>query len=174
MVVEGPRATLADPLRVLVVDDNLDQADSLGMLLQFQRDIDVRVAYNGSAALQTALDFVPDVMLLDLAMPRVDGFHLAQLVREQKALSETILIALTGYAGDTFEETARTAGFTHYLLKPVDTRQLLALLRGARGQLHKNVEERRELVDDIAAMARRQSERAAEAAKHLRDRKATD
>jgi YesN/AraC family two-component response regulator len=107
-------------------------------------------------------------MLVDLGMPGMDGFRLAEFVRREESLQRTLLVAVTGYAGAAVEEEAQAAGFDHYLLKPVAIHQLLDLLRSARSVLRSHTEEHRDLVDDIAAMARRQSQTAVEAQEYLR------
>jgi CheY-like chemotaxis protein len=137
--------------RLLVVDDNHDAADSLGL-----------------SALSAALSLPPDAMLVDLRMPGMDGFRLAEFVRREESLRKTLLIAVTGLAGPAIERPVWAAGFDHYLLKPVTVYQILDLLRGARSLLRGHTEDRRELVDEIAEMARRQSEIAAAAENHLR------
>jgi len=157
----------SDSLRLLVVDDNHDAADSLGLLLGFH-DFNVQVAYDGAAALSAALAVAPDVMLVDLGMPRMDGFRLAELVRREESLQKTLLVAVTGYGGGAIEEAVRVAGFDHYLLKPVDLEHLLNLLRSARSLLRAHTEEQRNLVDELAEMARRQSEIAAAAEEYVR------
>jgi CheY-like chemotaxis protein len=157
----------SDPIRLLVVDDNHDAADSLGFLLRSYH-FDAQVAYDGISALSAALTVPPDAMLVDLRMPEMDGFRLAEFVRREESLRKTLLIAVTGLAGPAVEQAVRDAGFDHYLLKPVPIGQLLSLLRGARSLLRAHGEERRDLVDEIAEMARRQSEIAAAAEAHLR------
>jgi len=157
----------SDSTRLLIVDDNIDAADSLGILLRLHQ-FDVQVAYDGASALSAALATTPDAMLVDLGMPQMNGFRLAELIRREESLRKTLLIAVTGYGGGAVEDAVRVAGFDHYVLKPFDLHQLLALLRGARSMLRTYSEERRDLVDEIAEMARRQSEIAAAAEEHLR------
>src|SRR5262249_12244392 len=101
---------------------------------------------------------------------RMDGLCLARLVRAEKILGETLLVAITGHAGGGIEKQAKDAGFSHYLLKPVSVAGLLALLAESRLMLRASAEECRALTDEIAEAARRQSEIAAEAAKYLRGR----
>jgi CheY-like chemotaxis protein len=153
--------------RVLIVDDNLDAADCLSLLLGLHH-FNVQVAYDGASALSAALASPPDAMLVDLGMPRMDGFRLAELVRREHSLRNTLLVAVTGYGGGAIEESVRVAGFDHYLLKPFDICRLLDLLRDARHCLRSHTEERRDLVDEIAEMALRQREIAVAAEDHLR------
>jgi DNA-binding response OmpR family regulator len=158
---------MPDQSRLLVVDDDHDSADSLRLLLGLHH-FDVQVAYDGVSALSAALAAPPDAMLVDLSMPRMDGFRLAELVRREQSLQNTLLVAVTGHGGNAIEEAVRVAGFDYYLLKPFDICRLLDLLRGARSFLRAHTEEHRNLVDEIAEIARRQSEIAAAAYAHLR------
>ena len=121
---------IATSLRLLVVDDCRDAADSLSMVLQLHHH-EVRVTYDGESALQAALVAAPDVMLIDIAMPRMDGLRLARLVQEQTSLRDTVLIAVTGHAGSAVEQRAKAAGFAHFLAKPYAMEELLALLHPA-------------------------------------------
>jgi PAS domain S-box-containing protein len=109
--------------RILIVDDNQDAALSLAMLLRFQGH-EVRVAYDGSAALELATPYRPDVVLLDLGMPGMDGFEVARRWRSMPGSKSTVLAALTGW-GQTEDRTRTTAaGFDHHLVKPVDLKDL--------------------------------------------------
>jgi CheY-like chemotaxis protein len=158
----------SNSLRVLVVDDYHDAADSLSQVLGLHDEFTVQVAYDGTSALSAALALPPDAMLVDLGMTGMNGFQLAELVRREESLRKTLLVAVTGYGGGAVREAVRVAGFDYYLLKPFDVNSLLAVLRSARSLLGTHTEERRDLVDEIAELARRQSEIAAAAAEHLR------
>jgi CheY-like chemotaxis protein len=114
-------------LRVLVVDDNHDGADTLGALLRLWGH-DVRVAYDGIDGLQTARSYRPEVVLLDLALPRLDGYGLAERLHGSTELPQARLIAVTGLCGDRPQARCARAGFDHFLLKPVDPDQLHDLL----------------------------------------------
>jgi CheY-like chemotaxis protein len=113
-------------LRVLVVDDNRDAADSWSMLLKLWGH-DAGVAYEGGAALAMAADVWPDVMLVDIGMPRMDGFQLARHLRQQIRFTDTLLIAVTGWA-DQAHRLLWEDAFDHYLIKPVDPPALEILL----------------------------------------------
>lgn len=117
----GPRL-----LRVLVVDDCRDAADSLAMLVQIWGHIP-RVAYDGTAVLDMIATYQPDVLLLDIAMPGMDGFHLARRLRRETRFRDTLLIALTGY-GDKAHRLLWEEAFDHYLVKPVEFLTLEYLL----------------------------------------------
>ena len=113
--------------RVLVADDNRDAADSLAMLLELAGH-DVRVAYTGTVALSLAETFHPDVAVLDIGMPDIDGYTIARALRNKEGGAGIRLIALTGWGQDADKERARAAGFNHHLTKPVDPVMLEALV----------------------------------------------
>ena len=106
-------------LHVLVVDDNRDAAGSLCMLLRLW-GYDCRVAYDGVAGLRAARDYQPECLLLDLAMPGLDGFRLARAVRAQPGLERAKLIALTAFSDEAYVQCSREAGFDLHLVKPTD------------------------------------------------------
>lgn len=115
------------PLRVLVVDDNKDTADSLCMLAQIWGFQSER-AYDGVAALDMVSAYRPDVLLLDIAMPKMDGFRLAQQIREMAACKDILLIAITGHAGPEHRLQCERAGFDDFLIKPADPSAIMKLL----------------------------------------------
>jgi CheY-like chemotaxis protein len=112
---------------VLVVDDNQDDADTLCMLLRMW-GYDCRVAYDGAAGLRLACDFRPDCLLLDIAMPGMDGYALARKVREQPGLRHAKLVALTAYSDETHLQRSRDAGFDFLLTKTAEPSQVERLL----------------------------------------------
>jgi len=114
-------------LRVLIVDDSRDSADSLSMLVKLWEH-DSRVAYSGEAALQLAAAYQPDVMLLDLAMPKMDGCRLARQLRQQERFKDTLLVAMTGYGDEAYRLLSAEAGFGQYLVKPTEPATIEALL----------------------------------------------
>lgn len=115
------------PRRVLVVDDNLDAAEGLAMLLQLKGH-QVATAYDGEGAIDAAREFDPQVVLLDIGLPRLDGFEVARRLREQFPDRGMLLVALTGYGQERDRLRAREAGFDHHLLKPVRLELLEQLL----------------------------------------------
>jgi PAS domain S-box-containing protein len=123
------RAASPSGQRLLVVDDNKDAADSLAMLLRL-RGHEVRVAYDGSAALQLVKGYRPDLVFLDIGMPDVDGWEVARRLRRQPGLENVRLAALTGYGQEEDRRLSREAGIDHHLVKPVDPEALAALLAG--------------------------------------------
>jgi two-component system CheB/CheR fusion protein len=106
------------PCRVLVIDDCRDTIDSLAMLLQCWGH-DVRTAQDGTAALEIARTFAPDVVLLDLAMPGMDGFEVARRLRGELRLNDALVLALSGFGRDEDRVHALEAGCDRHLLKPV-------------------------------------------------------
>jgi signal transduction histidine kinase len=113
--------------RVLVVDDNLDAAASLGMLLKFL-GTEVQVANDGPAALAAIESYRPDVVLLDIGMPGMDGFEVARRIRENRNNDNLVLIALTGWGQAEDRNRTQAAGFDHHLVKPADITALQTVL----------------------------------------------
>lgn len=122
MPMEAP----ADARRILVVDDNADAADSLGMLLAVRGD-EVRIAYDGLEALAMESEFRPEVVLLDIGMPKLSGYDVARRIREIRGNS-VLIVAITGWGQDEDRQRARDAGFNYYFTKPVDFEMLLDLI----------------------------------------------
>lgn len=116
----------ASPHRLLVVDDNADAADSLAVLLRAWGH-EVRVAYDGHAAVDVARDYHPDTILLDLRLPGMDGYHTARQLRAA-GLEDAQLVAVTGYDDDADPKRSLEAGFDQLLTKPVDPQRLRDLL----------------------------------------------
>jgi CheY-like chemotaxis protein len=104
---------------VLVVDDNVGAADSIALLLKM-RGHEVRVTYDGPTALLIAQAFHPQVVLLDLGMPGMDGYEVARRLREQPGLQPAMLVALTGWGQDEDKRRSKEAGFDHHLVKPTE------------------------------------------------------
>ena len=116
-----------NPVRVLIVDDLVDAADSLALLLR-RLGYEVQATYDGASALRVAAEFVPQAILLDLALPKLDGFQIAARLRQETALQNMCLIALSGYGQADDVARTRSAGFDFHLLKPVNFEDLLRLL----------------------------------------------
>jgi CheY-like chemotaxis protein len=116
--------------RVLIVDDNEDAGDTLGILLQTLH-AEVRTVRNGPAALATIDGFDPDVVLLDIGMPFMDGYEVARRIRISRG-ENVLLIALTGWGQEEDVRRAEHAGFDHHLVKPPDLEKLGTLLSRAR------------------------------------------
>src|SRR6267378_1824529 len=109
--------------RVLVVDDNADHADSTALLLQ-RMGHDVRVVYSSPAALETAADFLPEVILMDIGLPLMDGYEVARRLRRHDRLKGVWMIAVSGYGQDSDRERSHAAGFNLHLVKPISPREL--------------------------------------------------
>ena len=124
---EGPAHMSPPSLRILVVDDNRDAADSLAMLLRTTGN-DIRTAYDGLEAVQVASEFRPDVVLLDIGLPKIDGHEVAQRIRKESWGRQMCLMAVTGWSDETDRARSRAAGFDHHLVKPLDPGHLAQLL----------------------------------------------
>jgi PAS domain S-box-containing protein len=120
-------AVPAQPKRVLVVDDNRDGAESLAMLLGIWGH-EVELAGDGGEALAAVCNRRPDVVLLDIGLPGMDGYQVAQRLRQLPGMGGTVLVALTGCGQDDDRRRAREAGFDAHMVKPVDPDQLERLL----------------------------------------------
>ncbi len=124
-----PDATpAARPRRILVADDNRDSADSMAMLLRLGGN-EVVVAYDGEEAVRSAEEFRPDVLLLDIGMPRLNGYEVAKQVRAMPWGRDALLIAATGWGQEEDRRRSMDTGFNAHLVKPVDHGALVALLR---------------------------------------------
>ncbi|HXU07838.1 MAG TPA: PAS domain S-box protein [Blastocatellia bacterium] len=121
------RAGGSQSRRVLVVDDNVDSAESLALWLRLVGH-EVRLVHEGLAALQEARVFMPEIVVLDIGLPDIDGYQVAELLRKEPGLEGTLLIALTGYGQDEDRQRCYDAGFDEHLIKPVDPALLEALL----------------------------------------------
>jgi len=123
----GPEDVLP-PRRILVVDDNRDAADSLGLLLEVL-GAEVRVARDGPEALEAYSAYDPAVVLLDIGMPGMDGYEVARRIRAQSPGPRPTIVALTGWGQENDRREAREAGFDHHLVKPAEIGALKELLR---------------------------------------------
>jgi DNA-binding response OmpR family regulator len=130
----GDEGSLAERLRLLVVDDNVDAADSLAMALRMSGQ-EVRVAYDGAAALTIAAEIQPEAVLLDIGMPVMDGYVVAKRLRETAGPERLLLIAVTGWGQDEDRRMSKEAGFDHHLVKPVDPGILVPLIARHRAEL---------------------------------------
>ncbi len=109
------------------MDDNVDIVTTLAMLVR-ESGYDVRTAYDGLKVLETALDYRPAVVLLDIGLPGMNGFEVAQQIRQQPTLKNTVLIAMTGYGKESDRQASKAAGFDYHLVKPGDLSKLLEIL----------------------------------------------
>jgi CheY-like chemotaxis protein len=122
-----PRAPASTAQRILVVDDNEDAAEMLAEILASQAYV-VRCAFDGPTALTIGAEFQPDVAILDIGLPVMDGFELAGRFAEHPELGKARLIALTGYGQREDHERSAAAGFAAHLVKPVEPELLLATI----------------------------------------------
>jgi CheY-like chemotaxis protein len=116
--------------RMLVVDDNVDAANALRYLLENDGH-EVRIAADGALGIALAREYKPDVLLLDLGLPRLSGYEIAKLVRSDDSLRNVVIIAITGYGQAEDRARAMASGFDHYLTKPVEFGELRRLFRVA-------------------------------------------
>jgi CheY-like chemotaxis protein len=128
---ERETAHAVDCHRVLVVDDNRDSAQSLATLLRLHGQ-EVAVGYDGDEALHKALEFQPDLVLLDIGMPNVNGYDACRMIREQPRNKDVMMVALTGWGQDEDRRKSKQAGFDAHLVKPVDYGVLVELLGSIR------------------------------------------
>lgn len=127
---EAARAASGEQLRILVVDDNLDAAETLSMLLEEIGHV-TKIEVDATKAVDSALAFHPDVAVLDIGMPHLNGFDLARCLRAEHALSELYIIALSGWGTDADRVKGESAGFHHHLTKPVVLNALTSALENA-------------------------------------------
>jgi signal transduction histidine kinase/BarA-like signal transduction histidine kinase len=128
-VIGWDAAALTGPRRhILVVDDNVDAAEALAELMR-EYGHDVSTAHDGRAAVDAARAHSPDLVLLDISMPDMDGYEVAKRLRGELALHDATLIALSGYGEERHRQLAREAGFDRHVTKPVDAAKLEQLLK---------------------------------------------
>lgn len=119
------------PFRVLVVEDNPDSAESLVLLLRMYGN-EVEIASDGLRGYRAAEAMKPEMMLLDIGLPEMNGYEVARRIREQPWGANVTLIALTGWGQDEDRRLAKEAGFDHHLVKPVDPAALMPLFEKLR------------------------------------------
>jgi DNA-binding response OmpR family regulator len=113
--------------RILVVDDSRDSADSLAMMLRIMGNL-VHTAHDGVEAVNVAATFKPDVVLLDIGLPLLNGFDAARRMRSQSGGNDMVIVALTGWGQEEDRRRSQEAGFDHHIVKPVDPVALEKLL----------------------------------------------
>jgi PAS domain S-box-containing protein len=125
--VEAPVTNVPTKRRILVVDDNADSAESLALLLRIQGN-DTQIARDGIEAVEKAAEYKPDVILLDIGMPGMNGYEACQAIRRESWGTEALVIAMTGWGQAEDRRRSAEAGFDHHLVKPIDHAELLRLL----------------------------------------------
>ena len=118
---------------ILIVDDSHDSANTLCSLFS-AHGYETHVAYDGTTALEAAKDHLPDVILLDLGMPRLDGVHLARFIREDEQLKDKVLIAITGYADEIHRSQCDAAGVDYVFPKPAAWEDLISTIDRLRSK----------------------------------------
>ncbi|HET6883254.1 MAG TPA: response regulator [Pirellulales bacterium] len=126
-----------ESLCILVIDDNCDAADVLGMLLRMLGHT-VHTAHSGAMGLDQIESIHPDLIFLDLGMPNIDGYEVARRVRQNPKLTDTRVIAVTGFVDQRRRDLAAEAGFDDYLIKPTNVNQLQEVIGRTRDLLVKN------------------------------------
>jgi CheY-like chemotaxis protein len=138
VVIEACQTDVSEPgadevakssLRIRIVDDNRDSADSLCMMLRIMGST-TRTTYDGFEAVSATEDFRPDVILLDIGLPKLDGFEACRRIRQQPGGASMIIVAQTGWGHDEDRQRTHDAGFDYHMVKPVDPRALMKLLAG--------------------------------------------
>jgi signal transduction histidine kinase/PAS domain-containing protein len=124
---EGEKGAAPTGRRILVVDDNRDAADSLGMLLRMMGN-EVHTAHDGLEAIGAAAAFQPDMVLLDLGLPKLNGYEAARRIRAQDGGTDMVLVAVTGWGQEDDRRRSKEAGFDHHMTKPVEFDALQKLL----------------------------------------------
>ena len=115
--------------RILVVDDNYDSALSLAMMLSIMGH-ETRTAHDGESAVETAEAFLPEVVLLDIGLPKLNGYEVAQRIRERPWGASMFLIAVTGWGQDEDRQRSSEVGLNVHMVKPVEPSELEKLLAG--------------------------------------------
>jgi signal transduction histidine kinase/DNA-binding response OmpR family regulator len=118
-------------LRVLVVDDNRDVADSTASVMRMN-GCDVHVAYDGKAALESVQRLRPDAVLLDIGLPTIDGYLVAEHIRAQPENGRTMIVAVSGYGQEQDRERSKSVGFDYHVVKPIDPTVLAGLVGSLR------------------------------------------
>jgi len=116
------------PRKILIADDNRDGADTLAIMLDFL-GFQTAVAYNGEEAVEAAQNFKPDVIVLDINMPVMNGYEAAKTIRRTLGHERAVLVALTAYDSPEAVQQAREAGFDLHLRKPMEGAQLSEVIR---------------------------------------------
>lgn len=122
-----PAADAFEPRRILVTDDNVDAALTLANLLGMLGH-EVRTAHDGAGAIEAAVAFRPDVIFLDIGMPRMDGYEACRRIRGLDQAPDPVIVALTGWGQAEDKRKAQEAGFDHHFTKPVDPARLEVLI----------------------------------------------
>lgn len=126
--MRGPSST---PLRVLIVDDNVDTAGSLSVLLRMWGH-EVRTTHDGLSAVDLSLEFRPDAVVLDIGLPHIDGFEVAERLRALPEFDRTLIVGSSGYSRESDRQRAVEVGINLYFVKPFDPWRLESILEAHR------------------------------------------
>ncbi|MFO1241758.1 MAG: response regulator [Rickettsiales bacterium] len=118
-------------LNILIVDDNEASAKTLGWMMELLEH-NVKLAHDGAAAIELAKSFQPDVVLLDIGLPGMNGYEVCTAMRKEPSLETTVFIAQTGWGQNEHRERSREAGFHYHLVKPIDMDELQRLIESLR------------------------------------------
>jgi CheY-like chemotaxis protein len=105
--------------RILIIDDNENAARTMGWVMSLLFGQEVKLAYNGNDAITEAKRFLPDLILLDIGLPDMNGYDVCRKIRCEPSLRDTMIVALTGWGEDKHRQLSKEAGFNHHLVKPV-------------------------------------------------------
>jgi CheY-like chemotaxis protein len=130
--ITTPETASAAVHRVLIVDDNVDAASSLSALLRITGN-ETHLAHDGVAAIEMAERFRPDVILLDIGLPRLNGYEACRRIRERPWGNRVVIVAMTGWGQESDRQRSREAGFDHHMVKPVDYAALMSAIAQGRG-----------------------------------------
>jgi DNA-binding response OmpR family regulator len=125
----SPQSTI-DCFRVLIVDDNVDSATCLRLLLSPQR-YSVRMAHDGLAAVSVAAEFSPHIVLLDIGLPKLNGYEACRRIRALPGGESMVIFGITGWDDEEHQTRSEQAGFTQFLVKPVDLSTLEKLIESS-------------------------------------------
>jgi len=129
VVGEGAKRPLKSSFRILVVDDYKDSADTLAKMLRIMGN-ESRTAYDGQEGIDLAEDFRPEVILLDIGLPKLNGYEVCHQIRELPWGKSIVMIAVTGWGQEEDRRRSQEAGFDHHMVKPVDPEHLMKMLAG--------------------------------------------
>ena len=127
--VSVEKATPVHSRRILVVDDNVDSAESMAVLMKLLGH-QIAIAYDGESALETAGTFKPEIIILDVGLPRMHGYQVAERLRALPENKNLVIVALTGYGREQDRRRAMDAGFDYHFVKPMDFGTLELLVNG--------------------------------------------
>jgi CheY-like chemotaxis protein len=119
--------------RILVVDDNRDAAVTLSIMLRLMGN-EIQMAFDGAAALQAADEFRPDLIMLDIGLPKMSGYDVARHLRQQPWGRDMVLVALTGWGQEEDRRRSQQAGFNYHFVKPIDIDDLKRVLTEGQAQ----------------------------------------